>query len=236
MAQFILDAGTELTHGLFDRLPDIAQGYIEAACFCGVWNEENSDFQPALSDFDNAALAGLAGHAIRFAHAYAQLLNKACACPGYDMLQAGRDLWLSSNGHGAGFFDRDLGGLESELDSYAQNWEAVELYVTDCGKVDTCTRLQPYEESDLKAALPQVGGRYGAPMGRNAYHAEPFAILTARHISLDAGGYDAGGAYWGLGQPLWRVECDGLPASYIRAETSSQAIKQAAEGVTCKPM
>lgn len=62
-----------------------------------------------------------------------------------------------------------------------------------------------------------VDARYGAPMGRpnrNTYtdrrgnlmcltvneHAAPFQL---RRVRLDNGGYDRGGAYWGLGEPLY---------------------------------
>lgn len=50
---------------------------------------------------------------------------------------------------------------------------------------------------------PKVDGRYGAPMGR-ANKDGGFAILpdarpcTLVRIPLDSGGYDRGGAYWGL--------------------------------------
>lgn len=29
--------------------------------------------------------------------------------------------------------------------------------------------------------------------------------LTLQRVKLDRGGYDSGGAYWGLGKPLWRA-------------------------------
>ena len=61
--------------------------------------------------------------------------------------------------------------------------------------------------------VPSVPGRYGAPMGR---HGRPLCgedeDLVATRVPLDEGGYDAGGAYWGLrpaGQALFAVQ-DGL--------------------------
>lgn len=52
---------------------------------------------------------------------------------------------------------------------------------------------------------PPVSCAFGAPMGRPgvrtideaAYRADPTLIAT--EIPLDEGGYDSGGAYWGLG-------------------------------------
>ncbi len=41
----------------------------------------------------------------------------------------GHDLWLSSNGHGAGFFDRGLGALGDRLQEAARDFETVGLYI-----------------------------------------------------------------------------------------------------------
>jgi hypothetical protein len=68
----------------------------------------------------------------------------------------------------------------------------------------------------MRAREP-IDGRYGAPMGRPSRssfidrkgrlnhltvneHASPFHLVRVR---LDSGGYDQGGAYWGLGEPLY---------------------------------
>jgi hypothetical protein len=51
--------------------------------------------------------------------------------------------------------------------------------------------------------VPKVDGRFGAPMGR-ANRDGGFAIVengrrcTLVQIPIDSGGYDQGGAYWGL--------------------------------------
>lgn len=54
--------------------------------------------------------------------------------------------------------------------------------------------------------LPKAYSKYGADMGRREQHAdnkaEPIKLRLAR-VPLDAGGYDSGGAYWGVGQPLY---------------------------------
>ncbi len=60
-----------------------------------------------------------------------------------------------------------------------------------------------------------VSSRYGAPMGRAATSdrdlrqiaPEPVK-LTLQRVRLDSGGYDAGGAYWGSGEPLYRASDD----------------------------
>jgi hypothetical protein len=45
-------------------------------------------------------------------------------------------------------------------------------------------------------------------------------------VHLDAGGYDAGGSYWGIGEPLYQAfgECDdGFVGTYVRGLTRHQA-------------
>jgi len=74
--------------------------------------------------------------------------------------------------------------------------------------------------------LQPVGGRYGAPMGRRAHVLDPGAgVVTVRRVTLDPGGYDSGGAYWGLGLPLWRaIDGDGSP-DYFRAASRGAALE-----------
>ncbi len=49
--------------------------------------------------------------------------------------QAGRDFWLTRNGHGAGFWDRGLGELGDRLTRAAHAFPEVNLYVGDDGKL-----------------------------------------------------------------------------------------------------
>jgi hypothetical protein len=85
---------------------------------------------------------------------------------------------------------------------------------------------------------PPVNSEYGAPMGRPAHDtftdtlgqmfkmvvnadAAPFRLV---HCPLDRGGYDRGGAYWGIGEPLYYYEG---PLSdingYVRGRTRDRA-------------
>jgi len=52
-----------------------------------------------------------------------------------------------------------------------------------------------------------VSSKYGAPMGRYTTRrtdlpTEPVR-LSLQRVRLNQGGYDSGGAYWGIGQPLY---------------------------------
>lgn len=59
--------------------------------------------------------------------------------------------------------------------------------------------------------LSEVSSKYGAPMGRpnqGPTHSEEKIKLHLQHMPLNSGGYDSGGAYWGLRVPVKRtVEC-----------------------------
>lgn len=51
--------------------------------------------------------------------------------------------------------------------------------------------------------FPNVSSPYGAPMGRLTYGHAPSDPCRLFRVRLDSGGYDDGGAYWGIGAPLY---------------------------------
>ena len=66
----------------------------------------------------------------------------------------------------------------------------------------------------------QVNSRYGAPMGRRAN--EYLETRIERHVRLfrvriDSQGYDDGGAYWGIGEPLFCAIDDDGNRQFVRA-------------------
>lgn len=88
---------------------------------------------------------------------------------------------------------------------------------------------------------PKVNGKFGAPMGRASKNtftdrkgrtwelnvtpdAKPFRLVRC---PLDSGGYDRGGAYWGIGESLYYYEGPLSDISgYVRGRTRELA-KQA---------
>lgn len=76
---------------------------------------------------------------------------------------------------------------------------------------------------------PRVGSRYGAPMGRansTGYTITEQAVpVRLVHCPLNSGGYDRGGAYWGIGAPLYYFEASpaGLVSGYVRGRTREAA-------------
>lgn len=88
--------------------------------------------------------------------------------------------------------------------------------------------------------LSNVSSKYGAPMGRRSYRADPEAPIKfhLRRVYLDSGGYDNGGAYWGFGEPLYQYSGyddiaapaeDELAEGYLRATTREDAKRQVRE-------
>lgn len=65
----------------------------------------------------------------------------------------------------------------------------------------------------------------GADMGRADWNGEPQnKSVRVFHLPIDGEGYDIGGAYWGLGEPLY-CATDGLEfRRFVRARSRAEAI------------
>ena len=70
---------------------------------------------------------------------------------------------------------------------------------------------------NVHRTIPKVSTKFGAPMGRKNIGSEPHTITSGnngrivkknqvkiydRRVPMIEGAYDAGGAYWGLGEEL----------------------------------
>lgn len=67
---------------------------------------------------------------------------------------------------------------------------------------------------------PAVDCRFGAPMGRYTgpdYLEAQAGKMRLLRIRLDSGGYDPGGAYWGIGQRLYYCEDGDGNSRFFRA-------------------
>lgn len=89
--------------------------------------------------------------------------------------------------------------------------------------------------TNLKTLLPKVDCVRGAPMGRSEWGSflpliENKIGLCLRRVSLNQGGYDRGGAYWG-GYDLWiafsqktnEVEEGHYLRQFVRAKSRAEA-------------
>jgi hypothetical protein len=75
--------------------------------------------------------------------------------------------------------------------------------------------------------LSDVNSKYGAPMGRaevrEAEASSPVRFYLSR-VPLNSGGYDSGGAYWGLGRPVYQAkQVDGPDEFFLRAADREDA-------------
>lgn len=75
-----------------------------------------------------------------------------------------------------------------------------------------------------------VSSTYGAPMGRHEYgiaeNCEPGSISVFK-VNLDSGGYDDGGAYWGIPSNLYCAQDDDdRYIHFVRANSPSEAISK----------
>lgn len=76
-------------------------------------------------------------------------------------------------------------------------------------------------------ATPPAGSARGAPFGRPSFTAAdtaPGARVYLFRVHVHASGYDSGGAYWGVGQPLYYfTTADGAESGYLRAADRDHA-------------
>lgn len=159
MPEFVLDRGSPEASKQFAALDSFTQGYIEAMFFtdnapnapdvetfnaqCESGENEGSFHGDAtFDDMAPEALAKVIADCTAFQASNAELLARAYvlgeAQVCYNEARAGHDLWLTRNGHGAGFWDRSLGEVGDML-SKACGWRTsfgeVDMYRGDDGKV-----------------------------------------------------------------------------------------------------
>ena len=116
------------------------RAFIEAL----FWTESDKDDIPAdagYADLSSSALDAIRADCARFQKENEPYLAQAYARPGYDEARAGHDFWLTRNGHGTGFWDRDeldAGDLGAKLASFCgfgTDFDQMDAYMGDDGKV-----------------------------------------------------------------------------------------------------
>lgn len=86
-------------------LVEMVPAYLEAVAFTEFGDSEQP---PAGSEFANEAIFEAFEVCSEFLKDKLDLLEQAAENHDYSYAQAGHDLWLTRNGHGAGFWDRGL--------------------------------------------------------------------------------------------------------------------------------
>ena len=127
--------------------PDQIRAFIDAYIECALWashddGHENFDGY-GLYDIHADSLATMKQECLEFMAANGELYGEH----GWTDSQAGHDFWLTRNGHGAGFWDRNFGVNEDDIDSRdigqtltvaAQACKERYLYLGDDGMIHCC--------------------------------------------------------------------------------------------------
>ena len=112
-------------------ISDVELGYLD----CALWSSTGDDDQP-LDALGVEAIAPETRAKMRRELTSFVLKNQALLkASGLRDDQIGHDFWLTRNGHGAGFWDRDLGDIGDKLTEACKEFPQVDLYVGDDGKI-----------------------------------------------------------------------------------------------------
>lgn len=113
---------------------DVDEGDLDAIDVayraCALWSTSGDDGEPLDTAYDTDDLPDTSDVIRAFMVDCALLLDRAYA-RGYTPEQAGHDLWLTREHHGAGFWDRGLGIIGDALTDYAHALGSGELYEAD---------------------------------------------------------------------------------------------------------
>lgn len=117
MPEFILDLGSNEAAERFNRLDAFTRGYIEAMFFTETGDLDDGDLQHAtVADLSEAACNEIRWNCRDFQNLNHALLAEAYKrSTAYDKATAGRDFWYTRNGHGVGFWCRNLGEVGDKL-------------------------------------------------------------------------------------------------------------------------
>ena len=135
MPQFVLNIGDDTGEAWLAAQDEFTRGYVEAMFFTSAGPDDELD-AAAVSDMAPETLAAIMLDCATFQAQNADDITEACdngRINGYDMAAAGRDYWYSRNGHGVGYFDRELGAVGDKLDMAAHDACESCLYRGDDG-------------------------------------------------------------------------------------------------------
>lgn len=129
---------------------DFFPAYVVAALWSSSDESDESGGQPLDSNYDESDIAPETLEAMRRDCERFQADNADLLTAYYEAIpkgrdssgewtpesQAGHDFWLSRNGHGAGFFDRDVPrNLRDTLQERAREFGTFDLYIGDDGLI-----------------------------------------------------------------------------------------------------
>ena len=108
---------------------DILAAYLEAAIWADLKADDGGSIEGyAIWEFAQDSIFDAVADVDKFIQQAGPLLD------GWAAAQIGHDLWLTRNGHGAGFWDRDLTNKD-ELTAIAEKFGTRGIYVGDDEKL-----------------------------------------------------------------------------------------------------
>ncbi len=110
--------------------------YIEAALWSSTDDEGNS-LVAGVAELSEECKGRMIADCFDFQAFNGELLQSAydSESVAYDESRAGHDFWLTRCGHGAGFWDRDLGDIGEKLSDKARGFGDAHLYIGDDGLI-----------------------------------------------------------------------------------------------------
>lgn len=119
--------------------------FVNAYIECALWSSTNDEGEPLDSgeyEWDVITLKKLQASALNAFNAEKDLIEDFLEETNSDYSQAGHSFWLSTNGHGAGFFDFTNSPAALALDKkcdiyghYGAIYKGFDLYVGDDGLI-----------------------------------------------------------------------------------------------------
>lgn len=144
MSEFVLNVGGDRGRKAFRECSEFVQGYIEAMFFTEA-NSDNEELEHAtVEDLSDEAWKKITDDCDRFLkslpkdHRDRTPIDMACyyhPTVDYNETRAGHDFWYSRNGHGTGYWDRDLGRIGQDLHQRTRAFGSVYLYRGDDGEL-----------------------------------------------------------------------------------------------------
>jgi hypothetical protein len=118
-----------------DYIYRVVHQYIETALWSS--NDGDHDDEPfdADHDFDDVSMNFLE-KAIRDCKKFIEEAKELLGQTDLDASDIGHNFWLNRNGHGVGFWDKQLGLVGDKLSEIANKYDEVWLYLGDYNKVD----------------------------------------------------------------------------------------------------
>jgi|SRR5882672_661127 len=135
MPEFILDTGNEAGAAAFAALDEFTRGYVTCMFFTSTGSGDDDDLEHAtLAELAPETWTRIETDCAAFQFIAPHMLTMACERDGYNAGRAGHDFWLTRNGHGAGFWDRDeleASDLGDKLSTIARRFGSCDLYRGD---------------------------------------------------------------------------------------------------------